>query len=212
MTLAGSAFWSIAMLCLDTTWEKSFGKSFAPCCTEYDMVQKLNFHFDLQKIRAETDFLLNTVDLAQREVKQILLTCPEGSKDPDFYGTGKIYDSAHKKYTIPQTSFRTFNPRLRGSYLENLWRNFPFPVGRVRLMMLTQKHSYSLHRDAEPRFHIAVHTHPDCYLIYRNSPQWYHVPADGHLYRVESDHPHSAINCSDTLRVHLVFDSLEPYS
>lgn len=175
------------------------------------MVQKLHFTFDLQKIRAEVDFLLNNVDLAQRQVKQILLTCPENSTDYDFYGTGKIYDATHKKYIIPQDSFRIFNPRLQSSYLEHIWKNFPYPVGRVRMMILEQKHSYSLHRDAEPRFHIAVNTHPDCYLIYRDAPQWYHIPSDSHLYRVEAHSIHSALNCSEQRRVHLVFDSLEPY-
>lgn len=175
------------------------------------MVQNLGLHYDLPKIQAEVNSVLATIDLNQHAVKQILLTCPEYSTDYDFYGTGKIYDAVHKKYTIPQSDFKIFNPRLRGGYLEQVWKTFPYKVGRVRIMMLTKKHSYSLHRDAEPRFHIAVHTKPDCYLIYKDHPKWYHVPADGYLYRVESDHPHSAMNCSDELRTHIVFDSLEAY-
>ncbi|MCC6137024.1 MAG: aspartyl/asparaginyl beta-hydroxylase domain-containing protein [Bdellovibrionaceae bacterium] len=165
----------------------------------------------MQQIKAEVNSVLQDVSMDGRTVKQILLTCPTESTDYDFYGTGKIYDSVNKKYVIPQENFSVINPRLHGSYLEHVIKNFPYKIGRARIMILTQKHSYSLHRDAEPRFHIAVNTNPDCYLIYKDHPDWYHVPSDGYLYRVETHHMHSAMNCSEELRTHVVFDALEAY-
>lgn len=175
------------------------------------MVQKLDHVFDLPKLRAEINQVLSQMDFESRQVKQLLVTCPEYSQDPDFFGTGKIYDTVEKKYHVPQEDFRIINPRFAGSYLEHVWKTFPYKIGRVRVMMLTPKHSYSLHRDAEARFHIAVNTQSDCYLIYKGQPRWYHVPADGHLYRVETHVPHSAMNCSPTTRTHIVFDALEAY-
>lgn len=175
------------------------------------MVKKLEYYYDLQQIKAEVASALKAIDISKLTVKQLLLTCPTETSNHDFYGTGKIYDKTQKKYLIPQESFCEFNPRFRDTYLESIWKDFPFPVGRVRLMMLTQKHAYSLHCDAEPRFHIAVDTNPDCYLIYKDRPEWFHVPADGHLYRVETNYFHSAMNCSEELRTHIVFDGLEAY-
>lgn len=176
------------------------------------MVEKLNYTFDLHQIRAEVSAALGAVDLLSRQVKQLLLTCPETTTDCDFFGTGKIYDSQLKKHQIPQSDFCKINPRFAGTYLEEIWKSFPYKVGRVRIMLLTQKHSYTLHRDMEPRYHIAVDTSPDTYLIYKDRPEWYHIPADSHLYRVETNHFHSAINCSPKLRTHIVFDALEAYS
>lgn len=175
------------------------------------MVQKLEHAFDLPRLQQEAAQALKDTDFQNREVKQLLVTCPEYSTDLDFYGTGKIYDASLKKYKIPQCDFKIFNPRFKGSYLEDVWKQFPYKVGRVRLMALTQKHSYSLHKDAEARYHIAIDTHPHCYLIYKDQPQWFHIPEDGHLYRVETHHPHSAMNCSTKTRIHLVFDALEAY-
>lgn len=175
------------------------------------MVQKLEHMFDLPRIKAEAEQALRDTNFQNREVKQLLVTCPVSSTDFDFYGTGKIYDSTLKKYTIAQEDFQIFNPRFKGTYLEEVLQRFPYKVGRVRLMSLTQKHSYSLHRDAEARYHIAIDTHPACYLIYKDHPQWYHIPADGHVYRVETHHFHSAMNCSSIVRTHLVFDAMEAY-
>ncbi|MCB0379441.1 MAG: hypothetical protein KDD33_13185 [Bdellovibrionales bacterium] len=172
-------------------------------------IEKLNYNFELPLIQKEVEEILNQVPLDSDQ--QVMLSCRPNSSAPNTEGKGSIYDKQNKKYIFQQSEFTEFNPNFRGGYLEKLWKEFPFSIGRFRIAVLPRHRCYSLHMDREPRFHIAVFTHERSFILFEKDPQWYHIPADGFLYKMETCYFHTAMNAGFDKRVHLLFDSLESY-
>lgn len=76
-------------------------------------------------------------------------------------------------------------------------------MGRVRLMVLPPRTVYGMHRDGTMRAHIPICTNVDCRLVSREGVTA-HLPADGHVYVVDTGAEHTAYNAGDSERVHLV--------
>lgn len=168
-------------------------------------ITKLDIAYDLERLKTEVLQILKTVKLDGDN--QLMLSCRPGSADPNFEGKGKIYDKEKQKFFFRQDEFTEFNPNFKGGYLEEIWKSFPHPIGRFRIAVLQSHRCYSLHRDHEPKFHIPVTTNKDCYFLFQGHPQWYKMPADGSLYRMETRERHSAVNMGPDSRIHLLLDS-----
>jgi hypothetical protein len=176
-----------------------------------DLIQRLELSFDVDRLEKDACAILEKFDfLWERKIKQLMVTCRASDRDPDFDGIGKQESSVSNEDF--QKEFCQINPRFAGTYLEEVWRQFPYRVGRVRLMVLHERMCYSLHTDAQPRYHLALRTHEKCYMVYEGHPRWYRVPRNGNIYLVHTDVAHTAFNAGEGDRVHLVFDSCEGYA
>lgn len=174
-------------------------------------IEKLNISYDIERLRAEVLKVLSQVELDSDN--QLMLACRPGSSNPNFEGKGKLFDKQKQLMLFEQSDFTEFNPNFTGGYLEEIWRTFPYPVGRFRIAVLPPHRCYSLHRDREERFHIPVITNSRCYFLFENFSKWYTMPADGSVYRMDTQHRHSAVNMgNDIKRIHLLFDSKFPFT
>jgi hypothetical protein len=63
---------------------------------------------------------------------------------------------------------------------------------------------YSIHKDDNPRLHIALKTTKQARFIFTTPPEIIHIPADGHVWWVDTRNEHTAINGSLESRVHLL--------
>lgn len=108
------------------------------------------------------------------------------------------------------------NPQLYGpwafkdwaqgtDYLAALARDLHISVvGRVRMLMMLPKTTYSLHHDPDLwRVHIPLVTNPQA-LMFVHGRMW-HLPV-GRAYLVHVGHDHLALNAGALARIHVVFD------
>lgn len=101
-----------------------------------------------------------------------------------------------------EEEFSVFNENLKGTYFWHVYRTLPFPVGRMRLMILAPRTIYQMHRDGTTRAHIAIHTTKDCRLVGPDGAT-FHIPADGRVYVADTRRRHTAYNAGVVERVHL---------
>lgn len=76
--------------------------------------------------------------------------------------------------------------------------------GRVRMLMMTPRSTYSLHYDPDLwRVHIPLVTNPDAFMFV-GGKMW-HLPL-GNAYLVKVEDYHLAVNAGSENRIHIVFD------
>lgn len=93
--------------------------------------------------------------------------------------------------------------------LQDVFRNLNLKnSGRVRLMSLPPKTCYSYHVDGknEWRLHIPFITNEDSFLV-MNGETW-HLPL-GNAYIINTSVKHTAVNCGNTTRIHLVVSNID---
>lgn len=109
-------------------------------------------------------------------------------------------------------------------YVQTLLKSFKNKVTRARFAKLAPGSDIKPHIDNNVgygvRYHLALETNPDCYIAIRKNPkqdfEYFHIPADGHLYYINVGFEHFAVNNGPTDRVHLVIgvnglDDLLPF-
>ena len=75
----------------------------------------------------------------------------------------------------------------------------------AKLMKLNPKSCYSIHEDPDARYHIAILTNPKAKFVFTKKEKLFHIPADEHLYWVDTREEHTFINGSlDSSRLHLI--------
>jgi hypothetical protein len=171
---------------------------------------------DLDRVGADLERILTQCKWGDRN--QIGLRYRSGAKDRWSDAVGSLYD-------------RTTNTKLSSEIEFNQWTisNDYYvrqsidvlservgQIGRVRFMRLLPKTGLSVHRDDEIRFHLVLKTNPNAYIarasdfvIEQNSPEsvvatCYHIPADGHWWRVDTREVHWVYNGGNEERIHLV--------
>jgi hypothetical protein len=118
--------------------------------------------------------------------------------------------------------FRSFIDDL--DYTKQILSSFKNKVTRARFARLKPGADIKPHIDNNVgygvRYHLALETNDQCYIAIRKNPksdfEYFHIPADGHLYYINVGFEHFAINKGDTDRVHLVIginglDDLVPF-
>lgn len=135
-----------------------------------------------------------------RQRGQLSVTSRPGAKEPLMDALGWLPEGAR------EADFSIINDAFRGNAVEELLDKLAFRPGRVRLMRLAPKSCLSIHADSTRRFHYAVVTSPDCYLVEMqdNRGVFHHVPADGRLYEMDARMTHTALNAGRSERIHLV--------
>ncbi len=90
-------------------------------------------------------------------------------------------------------------------YLQSVAKSFNIrDVGRVRMLMMKPKTTYSLHHDADLwRVHIPLITNPNSFAFVHG--KMWHMPI-GFAYLMRVEHHHLAINAGMENRIHIVFD------
>ena len=103
--------------------------------------------------------------------------------------------------------------------VEGLKDHLNIETGRIRIMRLESHRGLSVHSDKEVRYHLVLKTNPRAHfgrytgnddLIlnqYADQPVFginYHLPEDGHWYRVDTRRGHWVYNGGTEERIHLV--------
>ena len=121
----------------------------------------------------------------------------------DFEGIGNLRYSDVNPRKITEDDFTDW---IAGTeYLQTVAKSFNIrDVGRVRMLMMTPKSTYSLHHDPDLwRVHIPLITNPEAFMFV-DGKMW-HMPA-GNAYLVKVEHHHLAVNAGTENRIHVVFD------
>jgi hypothetical protein len=153
-------------------------------------MKKISKTYDIEKIILEIESLG-----IKEDTKQISLQSPDGSWET---GTGRI--SKANELGLTEKDFDHIN-------VPESWELYRFikeqDLVRTRVMKINPRSCYSWHKDLSPRIHLALETHPHCFLI--ENEKMIHIPADGHPYLIDTTNYHTAINCTaDLKRTHLV--------
>ena len=166
-----------------------------------DFLTKLDVHYDLAKIRADVNDRYNLFG----EDNVILVNSHPESKAPLKDFSGWLPDE------ISEDDFTIVNEEFRGTALEDLLQQLPFPYRRTRLMRLPKKSCLTIHIDTCLRYHYAIKTNRACFLVDMNDNigEFHHVPADGYLYEMDGTKTHMALNASKEERIHLVISSMK---
>jgi hypothetical protein len=100
--------------------------------------------------------------------------------------------------------FSKLQPILKDSVVAEYLDWLAVPVYRTRIMVSRPKSCYSIHRDYSPRLHLPLITNKQCYFVFKDPPEFIHMPADGQTYWVDTRADHTFMNGSVENRLHLV--------
>lgn len=162
-------------------------------------LQKTAYLFDINRITKEFNNIFpDKIDWTAHD--QIALNSRPDSSDPYYETIGT---------EIPETGieFPVVNEIFRETYFEEIFNTLG-EIGRVRFMLIRPKKCYSIHRDWETRYHLAIQTNPSCFLMEKldkTDYKFHHIPADGNVYLANTIYRHTAANFGNDDRIHLVF-------
>lgn len=133
---------------------------------------------------------------------QLCVTSRHGNDLFDGIGSINDYDANEHEFSVINEFFRN---TVFDEFLTKI-TNAGYILGRVRLMRMNPRTAYSYHMDCQERVHVAIETNYDCMLIVDDNI--YRIPDDGNAYKINTTLHHTAINCSNHRRIHLVVDLL----
>jgi hypothetical protein len=145
---------------------------------------------------------------------QIGIRCRPGAKDPWKDAAGSLYDPETKEKLASEEEFTEWCPSVP-IYTQTMVRLLESServvFGRVRFMRSMPKTGLSMHVDTERRYHLVLDTNPsaifaECFAEGNVRCVGYHMPRDGHWYRVDTLREHFVYNGGWTPRIHLVAD------
>jgi hypothetical protein len=179
---------------------------------------KLNEKFDVEKLQAEVNTILCSVDY---DGEQISLVYRDGYKDKcwtDGAGTAFKFDEQRKPIKddngeisrrFRESEFKYINPGLEGTELENIYETCKklYNISRFRIAKINPKNCYGWHKDEEIRIHVPVFTSPGCFIVTDDGLAT-HLPADGSAYVFYARNGyHTAVNSDYNLeRIHLLLN------
>lgn len=120
-----------------------------------------------------------------------------------------------KQIAINETSGGLFN----GPYtVKSEFKNTPLgdlldslgEIGEARLLKLSPGDSYMAHSDPDDRLHLNITGGEYSYILNLEENKMYTIPADGHLWRMDTGPIHVACNFGSKERIHLNIRILLP--
>jgi hypothetical protein len=172
------------------------------------LISRTALTFDVEALLAAATAIFNN-----HSDNQFSLTHRPGAGDKCRDGNGSLFDFKNNVFLDRESSFTEFNDDFKASPFYPVYQTVqawsPLKIGRVRLMRLPSHQCYSVHKDFDLRYHLALKTDPRCILYFAEEARGYHIPADGHLYLTDTRHHHTAFNGSPEERIHLVFTTYE---
>ncbi len=160
------------------------------------MIRATDISQDIESVRTSVAGVLDLL----KEHGQLSVTSRPGASEPLLDAIGWLPEDAC------EADYSVVNEEFRGGAIEELLNKLPFRHGRVRLMRLAPKTCLSIHADSTRRYHYAVTTSPDCFLVEMQGAEgtFHHIPADGRLYEMDARLTHTAVNTGRDGRVHIV--------
>jgi len=149
---------------------------------------------DLERLKVEAEKLLLDTETGKFRTQMSLQT--NGQADWDSSTGSRPGES--------EDQWDKLHPDLIGTWWETFFSKLPFKVYRSRLMTIQPRTCYSIHVDDNPRLHIAIKTNGQARFIFTDPPALRIIPADGHIWWVDTTKEHSAMNGSMEPRIHLV--------
>jgi hypothetical protein len=92
------------------------------------------------------------------------------------------------------------NPHFKNTLFETLIKKYK--ITRTRFMWLKPYSCYSMHKDDTARIHIPLITNDQCYFVFKDKG-CFNLPVGG-VYWIDTLLSHSAMNCSNEWRLHLL--------
>jgi hypothetical protein len=129
---------------------------------------------------------------------------------------GPLDDSIGFGPLVDESRFTAVSHWFRNTYFEQVYQSVAsrYKLGRVRLLGLAPKTTYSWHIDPELcRIHIPIITNPGAMFIEEDDQGVLHVERlteCGRAYMVRTNRKHTAINASFAYRWHMVLNVLNP--
>ena len=172
------------------------------------MIRPTGITADLSAIRAAVEGVRELV-MAQG---QVMIRARKGARDPLSDDIGWLPEG-----TV-EADYCETAPEFRGTEIERLIDQLDIPVGRARIMLMKPKSTLSIHADRGLRYHFAVETAPDCFLVEVKAPEaegepattvLHHIPADGRLYEMDAFQTHTAMNTGKCKRLHIVINAAD---
>jgi hypothetical protein len=104
---------------------------------------------------------------------------------------------------VSEYRFDTVGKYFKSTYIEEVINKIQsqYPIYRTRFMLSYPKTNLSWHRDLSPRIHIPIYTNSNCFMVLEDTVV--RLP-EGNVYLVDTTRNHTAVNASDSTRVHLV--------
>lgn len=162
----------------------------------------------LTKYNLDVNEILSMLDSVPVEWKdQLAVTSRSGNDLLDGIGSINEYPATEER------DFCKLNSFFKGSSIEKVLNSLyadGYSHGRVRIMRMGPKSTYTYHMDCETRLHFALKTTPKAMFIIDD--EVFRVPADGQGYIINTTSLHTAVNASLESRIHIVFDLLIPVS
>lgn len=105
----------------------------------------------------------------------------------------------------PYTVKTEFKNTPLGDFLDSLGE-----IGEARLLKLSPGDSYMAHSDPDDRLHLNITGGDYSYILNLEKNKMYTIPADGHLWRMDTGPVHVACNFGSRERIHLNIRILLP--
>jgi Aspartyl/Asparaginyl beta-hydroxylase len=175
------------------------------------MIEKLQFEADMTTILKDIDSITSLSPWDEHN--QIGLTYRPGAIQVWKDAVGSLYNDNGDQIG-DERDFTELNPQIPET-LKTLLTDFAqsqnIKLGRVRIMRALPKHGLSVHRDTSVRYHLVLKTNINSFFGFRDllrkdgvDARCYHIPCDGHFYKVDTTKYHFIYNGGKTERVHLV--------
>ena len=166
------------------------------------MIEKLDFNVDINRLRSDTKKVLTEYPV--NDQNQICFQNTKPNLTDVYEGTGDARLPYCPTYNKPEKDFIYFNNEFKDTIFYDISLKFS---GRMRLHVLSSKTCYWMHLDPNIiRYHFAIFTNDNCFILYKNKNH-YHIPADGHCYKMDARIDHTALNAGKENRIHLVISN-----
>jgi hypothetical protein len=165
-------------------------------------VSKLDLPFNFIDLKLE---ILDIIEKVGFYNKQIMCQGLSVNSDDWHTGVGRIdelEDSTEKNYIH-------LNSSLKGTNLEKLVKHYS--CFRTRIMQMSPRTCYSVHKDPTPRLHLPIITNSQNWMIWPEHNAC-HRMIIGDLYWANTTELHTFVNASDEWRIHLVMGTTEFYN
>ena len=184
-----------------------------------NFITKTDITADVEQLRADLNILLDKNNGWPKEDfdlkmpgNQLSATHRPG-EDVWTDGTGNLWDPVKEQFIATEADFSEYNPYLgehTKSVLEEIAQKDGVKLGRIRYMLLEPKKGLSIHKDFDFRYHLVLNTNANA--LFGETMQGdvkavcYHIPADGHVYKVDTTREHFVYNGGWEDRIHLVIN------
>ena len=176
---------------------KTVNELFKSSTKQYD-IDKLTWEWmNLKPVLPDHVWHVSKGDHGRQTMLQYSAECADISIDGcgSFRGTQRL-----------ESDYNIFNSFYESTIFETIINDLN--VVRSRFMVMSEHRTYSIHQDKSPRYHVALETNPDAYFLFPSTDgsktaNLYHVPADGHVYWVDTTMSHTFVNAGPD-RTHLV--------